>query len=202
LEVVFLIIDALRILLIAAALFILVFALKYRLIKRPVVTDIFDQGRVDIDVAGIDHTHKIAEDTLSTSERSADGVLSTRFTVANQSNMATQYSMVAELKSGLPEVYDRVQLSINDGEGQRLWEGPITNLSFDDAFQSVLPVGHSEELQVTISQTDLNLRDAVEVEFDIYANPLGAETDPGKEYPREHMPRRWREPEDIDRESH
>lgn len=192
-------IDLLRILLIAAAIFITVYALRYRLINRPVVRDIFDHGEVDIDVAGIDHTFKIAEDTLSTAERSADGILSTRLRVNNQSNMATQYSVVANLKSGPPEVYDTVSLSISDSQGNRRWEGPISNLQDDGAFQSVLPVGESDELELNLEQTDLNLRGAVDVEFDIYANPLGAETDPHRDYPREHMPRRWREYEDIDK---
>ena len=189
-------IVVIRILLIAATIFIAVYALRYRLIKRPVVSDIFDEGQVDIDVAGIDYTHKIAEDTISTADRSADGILTARLRVNNQSNMATQYSVVASLKSGPPEVYERVSVSINDGQGTR-WQGPITHLSETGAFQSVLPVGYSDDLSINIEQTDLNLRGAVDVEFDIYANPLGAETDPHKFYPREHMPRRWREYGDI-----
>lgn len=196
-------IDVLRILLIAATIFIAVYALRYRLLKRPIINDIFQDGRVDIDVAGIDHTHKVAEDTLSTADRSADGVLSARLKVNNQSNTATQYSMVASLKSGLPEVYDRVSVSISDGDGNSRWKGPIANLDETGAFASILPVGHSDELTIDIEQTDLNLRGAVDVEFDIYANPLGAETDPHLEYPREHMPRRWKEYGDAhhDRES-
>ena len=101
--------------------------------------------------------------------------------------------MVANLKSGPPEVYNKVSVSIRDGEGNSRWRGPITNLSETGTFASILPVGHSDELSVDIEQTDLNLRGAVDIEFDIYANPLGAETDPHQEYPREHMPRRWRE---------
>lgn len=186
-------IDLLRVLLIALAVFILVYALRYRLIKRPVITDIFDDGHVDIDVAGIDHTHLIAEDTLSTADRSADGILSAKLKVNNQSNMATEYSLMASLKSGPPEVYEKVALSISDDQGNRRWEGPLLNLNDDGAFQSVLPQGHSEELNILIEQTDLNLRGAVDIEFDVYAHPLGAETDPHKEYPREHMPRRWRD---------
>ena len=190
-------IAVLRILLIAATIFIAVYALRFRLIRRPIVNDIFHDGQVDIDVAGIDHTHKIAEDTVSTADRSADGILATRLKVNNQSNMATQYSVVASLKSGLPEVYEKVSVSISDGDGNSRWQGPITELDQVNAFESVLPVGHSDDLSINIEQTDLNMRGAVDVEFDIYANPLGAETDPHQEYPREHQPRRWREYGDV-----
>lgn len=195
------IIVALRVLLIAASIFIVVFALRYRLIKRPIIEGMFDHGKVDIDVAGIDRTHKVAEDSLSTAYRSVDGILSTRLQVQNQSNMATQYSMVAHLKSGPPEVYERISLSITGAEGDTRWHGPVTALNHVGEFQAVLPVGHVDELLISLEQTDRNMRGAVDVEFDIYANPLGAETDPTRTYPREHGPRRWREYEDIDQES-
>ncbi|MDP3486689.1 MAG: hypothetical protein Q8S19_02005 [Bacillota bacterium] len=62
--------------------------------------------------------------------------------------MATQYSMVASLKSGPPEVYDRVSVSISDGEGNPRWQGPITDLGETGTFESILPVGHSDELSI------------------------------------------------------
>lgn len=189
-------ITLLRVLLIAAALFIIVSALRYRIIRRPVLTDIFENGKVDVDVAGIDYTHKIAEDTLSTAYRSVDGILEAKFEVINKANMATQYSMVAHLKSGPPEVYERVRLSIENGEGESLWQGPVTALDEVGEFQSILAAGETDELRLVLEQTDLNLKGAVDVEFDLYANPLGAATDPHRNYPREPLPRRWREDPD------
>lgn len=186
-------VTLLRALLIAAALFVLVSALRYRIIRRPVITNIFDNGKLDLDVAGIDYTHKIAEDTLSTAYRSADGIIEAQLEVANQSNMATQYSMVAHLKSGPREVYEKVRLNIADGQGESLWHGPVAALSEVGEFQSILTAGESDELHLVLEQSDLNLKGAIDVEFDIYANPLGASTDPHKNYPREPLPRRWRE---------
>jgi hypothetical protein len=189
-----------RVVLLAVAIFVAVAALRFRLLQRPLIRDFFDDGEVHIDVSGIEHTHRIGTDSLNTAGRSADGKLATRLAVRNDGSIATKYSFTTQLKSGSPEVYDRLDLAIRDEEGHTRWAGPAKDVGYEEHFTSVLPAQHSEELSLELSQADLNMQGDVEVEFSLYANPLGSDVIPDLHYQEIVAPGYWQDthPRDPD----
>ncbi len=100
---------------------------------------------------------------------------------------------IGALKSGSPEVYDRLSLGIKDEEGKIRWQGPLKDLGYKDHFTSILPVQQEEELSMELSQGDLNMQGDVEVEFALYANPLGTDTLPDQHYPAITAPGHWQD---------
>ena len=170
-------ITVLRVLLIISGLLIFSWALRYRLLRRPLLRNFFETGRVSIDPAGIERTHKVAEDTISTADRSVDGRLETKIKVSNDSSLASHYSIVAHLKSGPPEVYERVNLTIENDKGEKKWEGPLAELAHVGDYEHLLARSEEEELRLTLTQEDLTMKGAVDVEFEIYASPMGARTE-------------------------
>ena len=182
-----------RVLLIAVAIFVLVSALRYRILRRPLTHGFFKDGEVGIDVAGVERTHKVAEDTLSTAMRSSNGKIATTLDIRNDGSMATKYSFTTGLKSGSPEAFERLNLNITDADGNVRWQGPVKDLGYKGHFHSILPVQEEEELHMELSQTDPNIQSDVEVEFALYANPLGTDIIPDEHYHEIIAPGHWQD---------